>query len=462
MSARRVVVVGGGISGLAVAHALVDAPNIAVTLLEARSRLGGNIVTHEHAGFVLDGGPDSWVNAKPAAGALAKTLGLEREVIGTKAEGRKVYVALRGVLHPMPEGLVLGVPTKLAPMAKTPIFSWDAKLRAALEPLIPARTEDTDVSIGDFFARRLGEEVTDRLIAPMLGGIYAGDAFELSMRATFPQFMEAERKYGSLIRAMLAQKKARGDNGASGRTESAFSSLRGGLQQLPLALAQRIENRCKVRLHARVDRVAPEGSTWNVHTTSGEMFSAEHVVFAGPAYIAANALREVDRSLSDALARIRYVSTATVFLAFRDEDVPIPLDAVGFIVPRGERRELLASTWVSSKWSGRAPEGHALIRVFFGGAGREAVLEQSDADLAALAAREIEATMGFAPRPIFSHVFRFDRSSPQPLVGHIDRVARIRGLLAEWPGLHLIGSGFAIGIPDCVKLAQETAKAIAG
>jgi oxygen-dependent protoporphyrinogen oxidase len=450
VSRPRVVIVGGGVSGLAAAHALVPAAE--VTVLEAKTTLGGSITTEERAGFILDGGPDSWVNAKPAAGALARSLGLDAEVIGTKDEGRRVYVALGGRLHAMPDGLVLGIPTKLAPMAATPIFSWDAKLRAALEPLIPARQSDADESIGDFFARRLGEGVTERLVAPMLGGIYAGDAFELSLRATFPQFIEAEKKYGSLIRAMREEKRSRGDG--------AFSSLRGGMRRLVEALAAATERSCKFRLRTPVDRVARLESGWSVISEHGAEHEADHIIFAGPAYVASRALRDLDPALSAALGELRYVSTATVFLALRAEDVPVRLDGVGFIVPRGERRDLIASTWVSSKWEGRAPEGHALIRVFFGGAGRESVLERSDAELAALAAREIEATMGFAPRPIFTRVFRFDRASPQPLVGHLERLAHIRALVARWSGLHVIGSGFAIGIPDCIKLAQQTAQRI--
>jgi oxygen-dependent protoporphyrinogen oxidase len=232
------------------------------------------------------------------------------------------------------------------------------------------------------------------------------------------------------------------------------------MRRFALALAERAAERAALRLKAPVERVERAGDAWKVVTRGGEAFDADHVIFAGPSYVASRAVRELDPALAAVLDEIRYVSTATVFLALRNDEVPVRLDAVGFIVPRSERRELLASTWVSSKWEGRAPEGHALIRVFFGGAGREAVLERTDAELASLAARELEATMGFVPRPIFTKVYRFNRASPQPTLGHLERIARIRERAARWPGLHLIGSGFAIGIPDCVKLAQETAKAI--
>jgi oxygen-dependent protoporphyrinogen oxidase len=216
-----------------------------------------------------------------------------------------------------------------------------------------------------------------------------------------------------------------------------------------------------VRLGAEVERIGRlEDGTWRVLAAGDAALDADHVVFAGPAYVPARALAALDPDLARELGEIRYVSTASVFLALRAEDVPIPLDAVGFIVPRSERREILASTWVSSKWAGRAPEGYALIRVFFGGARREAILAHDDKELVAIAEKEIAATMGFTPRPVFTHLFRYDHSSPQPTLGHLARVTRIRELASRWPGLHLIGSGFAIGIPDCVKLAEETAKAV--
>ncbi len=463
MTKRRVVVVGGGISGLSTAYAL--APSCDVTLLEASPRLGGNIVTVESAGFTLDGGPDSWVNTKPAARALACALGLEGELIDTEGASRKVYVAQGGALLPMPDGLVLGIPTKLSPMVTTPLFTWDGKLRMALEPFIPARQADTDESIGEFFARRLGDEVTDKLIGPLLSGIYAGDAWELSIQATFPQFVEAERTHGSLVRAMRANKRAAAADGAGDKPKSAFTSLRGGMVTFVEALAARLEPVAKLRMGQRVDAVlrAPEaagGDAWTVVTEGGERLVADDVVFAGPAHALAHAARDLDLALTKALRAMKYTSTATVFFALRREDVAHPLDGVGYIVPRSERRSTTAATWVSSKWAHRAPSGHVLIRTFFGGAGREDAVEQSDRALVAIAAREIEAMMGIKVNPVFTHVFRFRRASPQPTLGHLGRVKHVREELARWPGLHATGSGFAIGIPDCIKLAQETANAV--
>jgi protoporphyrinogen/coproporphyrinogen III oxidase len=457
MTKRRVVVVGGGISGLTAAHAL--APTCDVTLLEASPRLGGNIVTVDTAGFTLDGGPDSWVNTKPAAAELARSLGLAGEMIDTEAASRKVYVSQKGELLPMPDGLVLGIPTKFSPMITTPLFTWDGKLRMALEPFIPARQSDTDESIGDFFSRRLGEEVTDKLIAPMLGGIYAGDAWELSIQATFPQFIQSERTHGSLVKAMRAAKRP---TVAGEKPKGAFTSLRGGMVVLVEALATELEPIAKLRLGKRVDAVGRSGDdgAWTVTLEGGERVLADDVVFAGPATALGHAARDLDPGLVVALDGIRYTTTATVFFALRKDDVAHPLDGVGYIVPRSERRSTMAATWVSSKWAHRAPEGHALIRSFFGGAGREHVVDLDDKELVALATRELEEMMRIRVRPVFTHVFRFRRASPQPTLGHLGRVRQVRDALTRWPGLHVTGSGFAIGIPDCIKLAQETARTV--
>jgi oxygen-dependent protoporphyrinogen oxidase len=457
MTKRRVVVVGGGISGLAAAHAL--AATCDVTLFEASRRLGGNIVTVDTAGFTLDGGPDSWVNTKPAAAELARSLGLAGAMIETEEASRKVYVSHKGELLPMPDGLVLGIPTKLAPMVWTSLFTWDGKLRMALEPFIPPRQSDEDESIGEFFSRRLGDEVTDKLIAPMLGGIYAGDAWELSIQATFPQFIQSERTYGSLVKAMRAAKKPAVEGE---KPKGAFTSLRSGMASLVEALASKLEPVAKLRLGCRVDTVArtPEGDAWTIALEGGEHAVADDVIFAGPATALGHAARDLDPALAAALGTLRYTTTATVFFALRKDDVAHPLDGVGYIVPRSERRSTMAATWVSSKWQNRAPEGHVLIRSFFGGAGREHVVDLDDRELVALATRELEEMMHIRVRPVFTHVFRFRGASPQPTLGHLGRVRRVREELARWPGLHVTGSGFAIGIPDCIKLAQETARSV--
>jgi oxygen-dependent protoporphyrinogen oxidase len=465
-SSRRVLILGGGVSGLATAHALLGLPGEhEITLIERAPRLGGNIATEHRDGFVLDGGPDSWVATKPHATSLATSLGLAARMIPTVAKNRRVYIASREALCPLPEGVVLGVPTEIMPMVTTPLFSWDAKLRMALEPLIPPRAwaRDDDESIGDFVARRLGEEVADRLAGPLLGGIFAGDARELSVRAAFPQFVDAERTYGSLVRAMRAMRAARKASASKGEG-SAFLSLEGGLGELVDALAAKVASRVHIRTGVGARRIEARANAergYRVVLEGDEVVDADEVVITVPLPVASTVARSLDSALGDALARFDAASTATVFLAYRREAIGHPLDATGFLVPRSMGRSALASTWVSSKWDHRAPEGHVLLRLFFGGATDEGVLSRDDGSLAALARHELRALMGIAEAPLFARVFRFERASPQPRVGHLGRVRTVNACLARWPGIYVTTNGFeGSGIPDCVKNAEAVAAVI--
>ncbi len=472
MTSRRVVVVGGGITGLSTAYFLEKRARergeaIDVTVVERSKRWGGNIVTELHDQFTIDGGPDSWVAAKPHATLLAKELGLENSIIGTNEETRRVYVMHDDELKLMPEGVVLGIPTEVMPLAKSSLLSWRAKVRMAFELLVKPRVwrDDDDESVGDFISRRLGAEVTDRLAGPLLGGIFAGDAHQLSVRATFPQLVDAERKYGSLIRAMRAAKrKAAGKS--SGAQASAFLSLRGGMGTLINALVGRL-GKATLRLETTVVSITANErsrvSRYTVHFDDGASVEADDIVFAMPVHVTARMIRALDQEIARDLEQMRYASTATVFTAFRRADITRPLDAFGFIVPRSAGRQFLASTWVSSKWRGRAPDDTVLIRLFFGGAWGEQVLEESDNGLTEIALRELRSFLGTKGEPLFSRVFRFDKASPQPPVGHLATMARIGQGLERWPGLHIAGSGVdGVGIPDCVRQAETIAERILG
>jgi oxygen-dependent protoporphyrinogen oxidase len=272
---KRVVVIGGGIAGLSTAHAL-QRRGADVTVLERSARVGGNIVTERVEGFTIDGGPDSWVATKPHATELAKSLGIE--LIPTIEAYRKVYVAHEGTLHPVPEGLVLGVPTRILPVLKTGLFSARAKLRMGLEPLLPARPleGDDDESVSEFVSRRLGHEVTDRLAAPLLGGIFAGDASQLSIRATFPQFVEMERRFGSLVRAMRATR----PKSPGGKHPSAFLSPRGGMGELIDALEKSLAGR--VQKGAPVRAVRREGDRYRIDIDGREALHADAVCWGCP------------------------------------------------------------------------------------------------------------------------------------------------------------------------------------
>jgi len=465
---KRVVIVGGGITGLAAAHALEKGQErCEVQIVEASPNLGGNLVTVRHNGFIIDAGPDSWVASKPHATRLAKDVGLGDELIGTRPDTRRVYIVWQRKLYPMPEGLILGVPTEIKPLVDSELLGWDAKMRAGLDLLVPSRRwkEDDDESIAAFVSRRLGNEVADRIAGPLLGGIFAGDPASLSVRACVPQLVEAERTYGSLVMAMRAVKEKRRAEAAAGESEpTAFLSLKRGVGDLVLNVAHRLRDAevFTSRPARKVDRL-PEGDArgrWIVETSGGPLH-ADEVVLAVPARVAAPLVQDFDRELSAMCGELQYASAATVFLAYRKFDVRHPLDAFGFLVPRAENRPIVSCTFVSSKWDHRAPAGQILLRVFVGGAGNEQLCERDDAELVRIARTQVLDLLDIDRPPMFAKVFRFMHSSPQPYVGHIPRVRRLLERVATHRGLHLGGNGYiGTGIPDAVRQGEEIAARI--
>lgn len=463
---KRVVIVGGGITGLALAHALEKAEEpVRVRLVEGSEHLGGNMQTVRHNGYVIDAGPDAWVSTKPHATRLAREVGLGDELIGTRPDTRKVYIVWKKELHPMPEGLVLGVPTEWRPMAETTLLGVDAKLRALMDLVVPKKNleGDNDESIGSFIGRRLGSDISDRIAGPLLGGIFAGDADSLSIKACVPQFVEAEAKYGSLVLAMRALREARKKQAAEGEREaSAFTSLKRGVGDLVVNVAHKLRD-AEVTTGDPALRVArlPEGDErgrWVVTTAKGEVLHADDVALTTPAHAAAKMLEGVDPTLVSMLADVGYVSTATIFLAYRKYDVRHPLDAVGFLVPKGEGRPILACTFVSSKWDHRAPSGQVLLRVFVGGANQEHVLQRDDDELVELAREQLLDLLGIDRAPMFTKVFRWKKASPQPTVGHLARMRSVLERVATHPGLHVGGNGYVgTGIPDAIKQGEEIA-----
>src|SRR2546427_634383 len=357
---RTVVIVGGGIAGLSAAYGLAenaashDSPP-QCTLIEAAPRLGGKILTERVGSFVIEGGPDSFLSQKPWGIELCRQLGLADRVIGTNQDRRQTYVYVKGRLEELPEGLALGVPTRLGPFLRSGVLSWKGKLRLGAELLIPRRRE-----------RGVG--------AVRVSGVPRG--YEVVIEGTAPLVVDA-------------------------------------------------------------------------------------LILATPAYDAATLLEPLDDELSALLRGIPYTSTATISLGFHRRDFSHRLDGYGFVVPRIEGRALLAVTWTSSKWSHRAPDDAVLLRAYVGGAGREAVLEQSDDGLVSLVRAELRAMMGITEVPVLARVYRWPRAMPQYLVGHLERLAAIDERLARWPGLFLTGAGYrGVGIPDCIHDALDTAERV--
>lgn len=440
-----IAVVGGGIAGLAATYEL-QLRGLDARLIEAAPRLGGVIQTERIDGWVIDAGPDALLVQKPAAVGLCRELGLGDRLISTRLP-RTAYVLRDGRLRPLADGSFLGFPVGIAALARSSLFSWAGKLRMACEVAVP-RAHPDDESIASFVRRRFGEEALDYLAEPLLAGIHAGDAERLSIRALFPRLVDAERQTGSVLRSLRTLRVRPSPQGA-------FVSLPGGLGELVEALS-RVLRPGTVRVSARVTQLRRAGA-FTVES-EGLTLQARAVILSIPAYAAGALLRGVDTTLAGLCDAVPYASTATVAFGYRREQIRHPLDGSGFVVPRVERNPLLAATWVTSKWPGRAPDGYALVRGFLGGGRDPHRLERSDEELIGIAREALADTLDIEGDPVVTRLFRFPRQSPQYEVGHLQRVAAIDQRLASVPGLFLAGSGFrAIGIPDCIADGREIA-----
>jgi len=448
-----VVIVGAGIAGLAAAYEL-SRRGVSFVVLERAPRAGGLILSEQIDGFTIDGGPDALLVQKPDAIRLCEELGIGERLVPTKLP-RLAYVQRGGRLHALPSASILGIPTRVGPFVRTSLFTWPGKLRMGAELFVPPRRDHADESIGMFMTRRFGREAATYLAEPLLAGIHAGDVDVLSVRALFPRFVEAEAKYGSLLRAF------RHRSGPPASADGPFRSLPGGLSELVDALVRRIGEE-HVRTGTAVACLSGQAG-FVVRTIAGDTFPSRAIVLAAPAYVTSSIVRDRDEELSRLCAQIPYTSTATVALGFRREAVAHPLNGSGFVVPRVEDASILAASWLSSKWPHRAPDDHVLLRTFFGGARDPKALERSDVELVSRARSTLRPLLGISGEPVVTRVYRWERSSAQHEVGHLDRMAAIERALARHPGLFVTGSGFrGVGIPDCVADGRATAKAVAG
>lgn len=453
-TAPHVVVVGGGISGLAAALALHRAgpPGLRVTVLEAAAELGGKLRTSEIAGVPVDEGAEAFLARRPEAVELARSVGLGEELVVPATSSAGLWT--RGQLRPLPTGTALGVPTDLVSVARSGVLSRRGLARLGLDRALPGRPRREDVAVGRYVGSRLGREVVDRLVDPLLGGVYAGRADLLSLHATIPALVPVARRGGSLLAGAAAAARA-----ADPYAGPVFSTLPGGLARLAEAVAAASTADVRRSTTVRELTPGPDGG-WLLTTGSArapERLAADAVVLALPAAPAARLLAPVVPAAAAELASIDYASVAIVTLAYADAP---PLPGSGFLVPATDGRLTKAATFSSTKWAhvAAAGRGTTIVRCSVGRYGEPADLRCDDVELVTTVATELREAVGLVGQPVASRVTRWGGALPQYAVGHLDRVARIRSAVADLPGLVVCGAAYdGVGIPACIASGQRAA-----
>lgn len=462
---QSVVVIGGGLAGLAAAEEAVRAvPGVAVTIVEPAGRVGGVIESVREGGWLIERSADSFLVARPEGMRLVERLGLADDLVGIDPQVRRALILRGGRLFPVPTAFRLMAPGRTQSIFTTPLLSLAGRLRLLGEPLVP-RGSGVDESLEHFAVRRLGREAFDRLVQPLVAGIWTADPAKLSMAAACPEFLEMERRHGSLSAGERARRRAAPHAPeSSGARYGQFVSLAGGMESLPRRLWDTLAQ-AGVRLvcgrATAVSRGADGG--WMVAVENLPPLAADAVVIAAPARAAARLVIDVDRPLAEALGSIEYAGSAVVSLGFLREQVRHPLDAAGMVVPRAEGRRILAVSFLSSKFPGRAPAGHVLMRTFVGGALDPEATDLADEQLVALVRRELEEVLGATGEPAIVQIDRWHAAMPQYHLGHVDRVAAIKQRIATLPGLALAGAAYeGVGIPQVIASGQAAARRVCG
>lgn len=430
MTVPRVAIVGAGITGLAAAFTLADEAartglKIDITLLEAATVAGGHARTVAEGGFLVESGPNGFLDREPETLALIESLGLTGRLVESKPAAKRRFVVRGGRLHQAPDSPW----TLLASGSLSPF----GKVRLLLEPFAPAAPAGVEETVFDFASRRIGHEAADMLVDAAVAGISAGDSRALSARAQFPLMVEMEREHGGLIRAMVARRRR-------GIKAPRLLSFDGGLGVLTCALVERLGPRLRTgRAVSAIDR---SPGAFRLKVRDGDDVEADQVLLALPASAASHLVEGIDPELSGNLRGIAYSGIAVVAMAFAVSDLPASLDGYGYLVTRDEKLATLGVVWESCLFPGRAPEGHVLVRAFMGGARRPEVLQAGDAILLARAHAELAPLMGVFAEPSRHWVFRWPNAIAQYTVGHLDRVARIRERLTTYPGLAVGGSSY--------------------
>ena len=468
-SSTRVAVIGGGISGLAAAYRCVELADesrqpLQMTMFEAGDRVGGVIGTSHIGDYLVERGGDMFITNKPWALDLCRRLGLEDQLVPTDETFRRSLVLRNGRPVPVPEGFMLLSPAKVWPILSSPLFSPWGKLRMGLEYIVPRRADNGDESLASFVRRRFGREALDRLVQPLVGGIYTSDPEKLSLRATMPRFLEMEKAHRSLIRASKRQasKQAAAEQQGSGARYGLFVAPKGGMTVILDELERRVRKRAEIRLDTKIRRIDPaESGGWSLTLGDGNSEHFDRVIVAIRSHQVAELIGGFDNQLAESLRKIPYASSAIVVSGHRLADISNPLDAFGLVIPHAEKRKILAVSYASRKLAGRAPEGHVLLRTFVGGAMQPELLEQSDEEILRMVRDELSNILGVGGDPDFSVVVRYQNAMPQYHVGHVDLVEQIESRTETHPGFALAGNAYrGVGIPDCIHSGEQAAERV--
>lgn len=436
---KRCAIIGGGISGLSAAYQLQrTCPDLQIELFEAEPRLGGVIRSENVAGFVLDGGPDSFLTQKAAGVELCRELGLGSALVGSNDSTRKTFILHQGELKPFPEGFFLMVPTRLSTLVSTPLISWPGKM-AALKDLFML-PETRDCSVADFVGERFGLEILQNIAEPLISGVYGADVKRLSLRTALPQIWELQKK-GSLILNLLRKPAP-----SSGSAPSLFTTLRDGMESLIQALQERCRN-VRWRLSEPVSRLQKTNGMWNVNEDAYDAV-----------ILAASRLPEIQTACGEKIvALLRSIhrnSAVVVSLGFERLD----REGFGWLVPSSERHSVLACTYVHNKFAQRSPHGRGLVRLFIGGKQALEWIDRSDDDILTEVRNELKRIAKIDHAPLFSRIYRWRNAMPEYVVGHDDKIAEVDELSKQEGNLFLTGNVFAgVGIPDCIRHAKQAA-----
>jgi oxygen-dependent protoporphyrinogen oxidase len=457
---KKTAIVGGGISALACAVALKE-QGLDFTLFEKDEALGGKLRTERVGDFTVEAGPDSYLPEKHWSVQLIRKVGLAPEMLCSNDASKGTFIYSRGRLHPLPEGVMLMVPTMILPLVKSSLLSWPGKLRMGMELFVPRRRDLKDESLAEFVTRRLGRECLERIAEPLVAGIHTSNPDNMSVLATFPRFVEMEQRSGSLIRGMVAALRSRPPRDPAAPPMTYFMSLKQGMEELTRACLAFIGGQ-QVRTRTAVRSVAKRDDGYRLTFADGSTSDFTSVVLATPSFVTRELVAAMDGELDRRLSAIAWSSSATVSLAFKKSDVGKSLPGFGFIVPRVENRRINACTWSSVKWLHRAPPDALLIRAFVGGGHHEELVSLEDKELARIVREELREIAGLTAEPLFCKVYRWFQGMPKYTVGHRERIAAIEERRRAHRGLCLIGSSYrGIGIGDCVKSGFDAAAQIA-